>query len=682
MKISWVLAVFLLILLIVSNLAHGVECPPSSGVMGKDVANTAPDFFSQVLSELGIPYSDFAYNAFVYWAGQENTAAYWNPLATTWDMSPKSCTFNSAQVQNYVDEDTGITATSNTLEHSYGYYKPIVDMLNLKAFDEQKIRDAIRHWIGYSAYEDRLVKYWQDTYPNAEHQPPSTTTSPQQASQPTPVITLTLFVRDGSASGPIIPGATVTGNDGSDNSFRGTTSANGYVAITGSPGTWSFTASASGYADNSWNQQIIDTDSKDAFLEKQQPDHIDAAALVPPASDLGGINFTSIKLIYISVDEDNSGGINFDYLFKAHKAEGASPRIDPINSTLISANAFMTGLTVPNNKFWVNLDPWAPNRIIDKQLSQSEVGRILLEADLQMKRDFSNYDNPCANETGKALWNLMDKKQEALVQQCMDKFPGEIKNIDNVRFKPVIGHWIIPDKVYAFTKMTQIYIINATLKINSKLDADHSTFLVDNQDTGTLSKGCLEELNKSAKEYGEYWKDLEDRMMRPYVVADVNHGEKYEDLREVYIALAFAQWYKNCITSDMDVFRDSLDSSNSTALKSMKPWSPNETWDKYVYSFENGEYKCWENTTTENTTHTHTRLYSTGGVDFGDIIIGDNLVRIDELPPEVQDQVKRAVMDGFLDVGKDALFGKRFHVDLRQHTSVSSSGTHADPNLA
>ena len=150
----------------------------------------------------------------------------------------------------------------------------------------------------------------------------------------------------------------------------------------------------------------------------------------------------------------------------------------------------------------------------------------MLEADLQMKRDFCNYENPCANETGKAFWNLMDKKQEALVQQCMDKFPGEIKNVDNVRFKTVIGHWIVPDKVYACINRTRIYIINATLKINSKLDANHCSFLVDNQDPGTLSKSCLEELNKSALEYGEYYMDLDDRMILPYVVADVNHRRK------------------------------------------------------------------------------------------------------------------------------------------------------------
>ena len=67
-----------------------------SQVMGKDVASDAPEFFTKVLSEVGIPYSDFAYNALVEWAKCEVTAAKWNPLATTWNKKPigKSWDFN------------------------------------------------------------------------------------------------------------------------------------------------------------------------------------------------------------------------------------------------------------------------------------------------------------------------------------------------------------------------------------------------------------------------------------------------------------------------------------------------------------------------------------------------------------------------------------------------------------
>lgn len=374
-------------------------------------------------------------------------------------------------------------------------------------------------------------------------------------------------------------------------------------------------------------------------------------------SDLGGVNFSSIKLNCISVSTDQRGDITLDIILKAQKAEGASPGIDIANSTSISAAALMTGLAVSDNKLWVNLNPWEPDRVIDEKLRKSDVGRIMLEADLQMKRDFSNYDNPCNNETGEIMWNLLDNKREALVQQCMKKFPGEIKEDGNVIFAPVTRHWITPDKVYAYFNGTKIFIINSTLTINSESAANHSSFQVKDQKIETLSKGCLEELNKSAKEFGEYAKEMSDRMIYPYVVADINNGEKYEDLRNVYIALALAQWYKSRIDPQSDVFQSSLGSSNSIVPISLKPWSYTDIWNRYVQSFEKGEYECWKNETIKrNATITALRnsSYLSGGVDFGDI--GAKLVVMGEMPPEVQDLVNEAIMNGYAIDGGNAFF--------------------------
>jgi hypothetical protein len=81
-------------------------------------------------------------------------------------------------------------------------------------------------------------------------------------------VTLTLYVHENSASGPIIVGALVTGYDGAGNAFSGITNSYGYVTISGVPGTWSFIASKSGYWANSWSQSITSTCVKHAYLVK------------------------------------------------------------------------------------------------------------------------------------------------------------------------------------------------------------------------------------------------------------------------------------------------------------------------------------------------------------------------------------------------------------------------------
>lgn len=78
--------------------------------------------------------------------------------------------------------------------------------------------------------------------------------------------TLTLYIHEGSVSGPVISGAQVTGFDADGNSFQGITDSEGYVTLTGNPGIWSFTASAYGYSDNSWDQYIPDDCVRHAFL--------------------------------------------------------------------------------------------------------------------------------------------------------------------------------------------------------------------------------------------------------------------------------------------------------------------------------------------------------------------------------------------------------------------------------
>lgn len=390
-------------------------------------------------------------------------------------------------------------------------------------------------------------------------------------------------------------------------------------------------------------------------------------------NDLGGVNFTSISINYISVTKDDEGGANFDYVLKARKAEGDRPGLDIFNSTLLSTTAFVTGLSLTNDKFWVNLNPWEPNRVIDEQLARTDVGRIMLEADLQMKKDFCNYANPCTNETGKALWSLLEKKQKTLVQMCMEKFPGEIKDIINVRFGAATRYWIIPDEVNILTNGTEIYITNSTLNIRSESLVEHSLFVLDNQDNNSLSKGCLDELNSSAKEFSRYSREIQDRMILPFVVADVNHDEKYEDLRNVYNSLALAESYKGKIAPEIDVFQGNLHTSmNSTGLDALVSWNPKEIWEKYVYSIKNGEYKCWQNNTVivANEILMERKPYSTGGVDFGRI--SENMTLSEDISPEIKNHMAEAMNKRFVNEEKEVLFGIRVHMDLRNDTPVSN----------
>jgi len=65
---------------------------------------------------------------------------------------------------------------------------------------------------------------------------------------------------------------------------------------------------------------------------------------------------------------------------------------------------FQVGIRLPDSMFWVNLRPDAPDDIIDPYLSRTDMGRIMLEADLQLKKDLARFTSP-DTKTGRQYWD-------------------------------------------------------------------------------------------------------------------------------------------------------------------------------------------------------------------------------------------------------------------------------------
>jgi len=150
-------------------------------------------------------------------------------------------------------------------------------------------------------------------------------------------VILTLYFRDGSASGPIIPGAQVVGQDASGNSFQETADSRGYVTIAGDPGTWSFTASADGYKSNSWAQGITETDTKDAFLQKEKSSTEGSAE--PQQQKPIASTTPFILTIYVH-DGDQNGPAIMDAEITGQDGSGESfqQTTDSSGSVIISGN--------------------------------------------------------------------------------------------------------------------------------------------------------------------------------------------------------------------------------------------------------------------------------------------------------------------------------------------------------
>ncbi len=399
----------------------------------------------------------------------------------------------------------------------------------------------------------------------------------------------------------------------------------------------------------------------------------DVLSELPEGKDLGGIDFSSAQLNSISVFL-NQNEQNFSYILKAKKAEKGDEIINIEDAEALSLNSFLTGLTLPETEFWVNLNPWEPDRIIEKDLETTDVGRIMLEADLQMKKNFGKYENPCESEIGGKCWNLLEEKRGELTKDFMKKYPDEIKDVNNIKFIPVTRYWIVPDKVDAYETDNEIYIINATLNIFSEPVYEHSTYKIVNQNTFFMSKSSIEDLSEAAKEYGRYAKELEEKMILPLVVNEVNHGKNYSDLRQVYISLALAQWYKNKYRYTTSLFAYFIDSKDLKGLESKSAWSAESIWKDYKKSFEEGDYHCWKNETYQRGDYiiTESKFYSGGGIDFMDIKITNR----GDIPKNLKELISEVVYSSFAKDGDDYYFGDGIYVSYEEKQETG----HGDEN--
>ena len=127
-------------------------------ILNETAGKNMPDaFFDQVVQKLGGTPTAEKRRFFNAWKRAEDTNAKNNPLATTWDTQVTGQTdFNMVGVKNYPDQETGVSATVNTLTKGIGTtaYKDLVAKLqrDMTAEDLANTPAAFKSWSGKPDY--------------------------------------------------------------------------------------------------------------------------------------------------------------------------------------------------------------------------------------------------------------------------------------------------------------------------------------------------------------------------------------------------------------------------------------------------------------------------------------------------------------------------------------------------
>lgn len=343
--------------------------------------------------------------------------------------------------------------------------------------------------------------------------------------------------------------------------------------------------------------------SRHLLLQRQQElaDALGLSSVPSPEtkSDLGGVDFGSVELRYLAEFEESSNWV-LNAAFKASPT-AAEASVDLTQAGELSWNAFFIWLSLLSDRFWVNLNPSEPNRIIDAELAKTDVGRIMLEADLQLKRDVAQLLHPETSSTGRNFWDSLFRYVERSVDVSASK---------GVAIPTSFRVWIIPAPVDVWATEESIYIVKA--RLDAKLESYYSQGL-----SGEAMK-FKKLVPRNVSEIQAYAETLLRRDILSLLVENINNSPRYSELRQVYHSFVVAEWYKTGHSSDSPAFAQLIGSRSTEPWPARVTWSATDVFDEFVKSLQNGEFNIFkeETDTVGFTIRTRTRQHLYGGIDF------------------------------------------------------------------
>ena len=271
----------------------------------------------------------------------------------------------------------------------------------------------------------------------------------------------------------------------------------------------------------------------------------------------------------------------FRFEFILDKGDGAATEAQKL------VKYFLASLTTPEQDMWVNLSPYEQNRIVPQSFGQTEMGRDLLAQDYLLKQLTSSLIYP-EGETGKVFW-------KRIYAEAAKKFGNT--NIPVNTFNKV---WIVPNKavVYENTKAGTAYVVQSSLKVLTEQDY--------------LAQSASKHLAKTDMSAAN--NHILNEIVLPVLEKEINQGQNFAQLRQVYNSLILATWYKKKIKNSIlnKIYINKNKVSGLSAYRSSL--NAQQIYQQYLKVFKKGAYNYIKNEQDPVTQKLIPRKYFAGGV--------------------------------------------------------------------
>lgn len=253
---------------------------------------------------------------------------------------------------------------------------------------------------------------------------------------------------------------------------------------------------------------------------------------------------------------------------------------------------FLASLTVSESEMWVNLSPLEQNRIIPESFRQTQMGRDLLAQDYILKQLSASLMYP-EKKLGQKFWKRV--RSRAKKEFGTSEIPMNTFN----------KIWIVPSKAKIYVHENNVFVADSHLKVMLEEDyiaLDHHNALQANSPTDSnVVSGINAEVVRE--------------ILIPEIEKEVNQGELFANLRQIYHSMILATWYKNNLKQSL-LSKMYVDQNKVKGVDIKDPHAHQKIYDQYLKAFKRGVYNYIKEEYEPETQQTIPRQYFAGGVDF------------------------------------------------------------------
>ncbi len=261
---------------------------------------------------------------------------------------------------------------------------------------------------------------------------------------------------------------------------------------------------------------------------------------------------------------------------------------------------FLAALTTPEKDLWVNLSPYEKDRIVPNEFGITEMGRDLLGQDYLLKQLSASLLYP-ESELGRQFW-------QKIYKTAYEKFGTTDIPINT--FNKV---WIVPKSAKIFTKDNTAYVVGCDLKV--MLDEDYlslqKNLSSEEFKTKDLPAGDVQEVNQMSSQ-------VIRELIIPVIEKEVNEGQNFAQLRQVYHSLILAVWYKqNMRQSIMQSLY--IDKAKVKGIAVDDREVKQKIYEQYLEAFQKGVYSYIKEEVSPGSDSSLPRKYFSGGMNLMNI---------------------------------------------------------------